>query len=59
MLNHTANVIPYGLFMLNVPRLWYRKVDDTFAIISHDRGETLQKLNDFDENIEFTIEKAS
>ena len=45
--------------MLNVARLWYRKVDDTFAIISHDRGETLQKLNDFDENIEFTIEKAS
>ena len=45
--------------MLNVARLWYRKVDDTFAIISHDRGETLQKLNDFNENIEFTTEKAS
>ena len=45
--------------MLNAPRLWYRKVDDTFAITSHDLGETLQKLTDTDENIEFTMEKAS
>ena len=30
--------------ILNAPRLWYRKVDDTFAITSHDLGETLQKL---------------
>ena len=37
--------------MLNAPRLWYRKVDNTFAITSHDLGETLQKLNDTDENI--------
>ena len=37
--------------MLNATRLWYRKVDDTFAITSHDLGETLQKLNDTDENI--------
>ena len=44
--------------MLNPPCLWYRKVDDTFAITSHDLGETLQKLNDIDENIEFTMEKA-
>ena len=40
--------------MLIAPRLWYRKVDDIFAIISHDLGETLQKLNDIDENIELT-----
>ena len=45
--------------ILNNPRLWYRKVDDTFAITSHDLGETLKKLNDIDENIEFTMEKAS
>ena len=34
-------------------------VDNTCAIISHDLGETLQKLNDIDKNIEFTMEKAS
>ena len=44
--------------MLNTPRLQYRKVDDTFAVTSHDLGETLQKLNDIDKNIEFTMEKA-
>ena len=43
--------------MLNAPHLWYRKVDDAFAITSHDLGETLQKLNDIDENIEFTMGK--
>ena len=45
--------------MLNAPRLWYRKVDYTFAITSHGLEETLQKLNDIDENIEFIMEKAS
>ena len=25
--------------MLIAPRLWYRKVDDIFAIISHDFGD--------------------
>ena len=45
--------------MLNTPRLWYRKVDDTFAITSHDLGETLQKLHDINENIEYTLKKAS
>ena len=45
--------------MLNTPCLWHRKVDDVFAITSHDLGETLQKLNDIDENMEFTIEKTS
>ena len=44
--------------ILNTPRLWYRKVDATFAITSHDLRETVQKLNDTDENIEFSIEKA-
>ena len=38
--------------ILNAPRLWYRKVDATFAITSHDLGETVQKLNDTDENIQ-------
>ena len=37
--------------MLNVPRLWYRKFDDAFAITSSDLRETLQKLNDIDESI--------
>ena len=27
--------------MLNTLRLWYRRVDDTFAITSHDLEETL------------------
>ena len=45
--------------MLNAPRLWYRKVDDTFAITSNDLEETLQKLNDNDKDTEFTMEKAS
>ena len=45
--------------MLNARRLRDRKVDNTFAITSHDLEETLQKLNDIDENIEFTMENAS
>ena len=45
--------------ILSTSCLWYRKVDDTFAIISYDFGETLQQLNYIDESIEFTIEKAS
>ena len=44
---------------MNTPCLWYRKVDATFAIISHDLGETVQKLNDTDENVEFSMKKAS
>ena len=45
--------------MLNAPRLWYRKVDATFAITSHDLGKILQKLQNIDDNIEFTMEKHS
>ena len=45
--------------MLNPPRLWYRKVDDTFAITSNDPTDTLQKLNNIDENIEFTMENPT
>ena len=45
--------------MLNAPCLQNRKVKDTFATTSHNLGETLQKLNDIDENIEFTMEKSS
>ena len=45
--------------MPNASRLLYRKVDDTFAIISHDLGEALQMLNNIDKNIEFTMEKTS
>ena len=43
----------------NVPRACYRNVDDTFAITSHYLGKTLQKLNDFNENIEFTMKTTS
>ena len=43
----------------NVPRACYRNVDDTFAITSHYLGKTLLKLNDFNENIEFTMKTAS
>ena len=45
--------------MLNASHPWYRKVDNTFAIPSHDLEETLQKLNNIDENIEFAVEKRS
>ena len=37
----------------------YKNVDDTFVITSHDLRETLQKLNNIDENIEYSMEKAS
>ena len=30
--------------MLNTSRLWQKKVDNTFAITSHDLGKTLQDL---------------
>ena len=49
----------YVYTMLSTSCLWYRKVDDTFAIISYDFGETLQQLNDIDESIEFIMEKGS
>ena len=31
--------------MIHAPRLWLRKVDDTFAIIKYDKTETLDELN--------------
>ena len=43
----------------NVPRACYGNVDDTFAITSHYLGKTLLKLNDFNENIEFTWKKRN
>ena len=45
--------------MLITPFIWYKNVDNTFAITLHDLGEKLQMLNNIDDNIEFTIEKAS
>ena len=41
--------------MLKTTRLWYRKLEDTFAITSHELGETMQKLNYIDENMELEI----
>ena len=45
--------------MLNASRLWYRKVDITFAIASHDLGEKLQKWNWWDHFTDFAMEKTS
>ena len=41
--------------MLKTTRLWYRKLENTFAITSHELGETMQKLNYIDENMELEI----
>ena len=42
--------------MLYDPRLWYKKVDDTYAITSDDAFKTLEELDN--KNIKFTIESA-
>ena len=65
--NRIITIFPKNLYsesgrkscLSNVNCLWYRKVDDTFAITSNDLEETLQKLNDNDKDTEFTMEKAS
>ena len=44
--------------ILYAPRLWCRKVDDTFAITSHDSVKTLKELNKISNNIEFSMESA-
>ena len=46
-----ASLIIHQSSMLYTPRLWYKKVDVTFAITSYDLGETLQKLNNIDDNM--------
>ena len=45
--------------MLSAPYRQYRKVGDVFAITSKDIGETLKKLDNINENKEFTMDKAA
>ena len=42
--------------MIHAPKLWVRKVDDTFVITKYDKIETLNELNSFNNKIKFTYE---
>ena len=43
--------------MIHTPRLWLRKVDDTFAISGHETSDTLKELNEIHKDIQFTAEE--
>ena len=43
--------------MIHAPRIWLRKVDDTFAITHHSSDIILNELNKINENISFTAEE--
>ena len=45
--------------MIHTPRLWLRKVDDTFVITKYDKLETLHELNKFNCKVQFTYESAA
>ena len=45
--------------MIHTPRLWLRKVDDTFVITKYDKIETLHELNKFNRKVQFTYESAT
>ena len=45
--------------MINAPRIWLRKVDDTFTISSHPIDETLKELNNIHSKINFTAEEET
>ena len=45
--------------MIHTPRLWLRKVDDTFVITKYDKIETLHELNKFNCKLQFTYEGAT
>ena len=45
--------------MLHAPRLWLRKVDDTFTISEHNVNDTLKELNDIHSAITFTAEEEA
>ena len=45
--------------MIHTPRLWLRKVDDTFVITKYDKIETLDELNKFNCKVQFTYESAT
>ena len=43
--------------MVNSPRLWLRKVDDTFVITKHDPQQMLKELNSIHPQVKFTLEQ--
>ena len=43
--------------MVHAPKLWLRKVDDTFTITKHEVEDTLEELNAIHPQIKFTAEK--
>ena len=43
--------------MIHAPRVWLRKVDDTFVISKHSIQSTLNELNKINNNIQFTAEE--
>ena len=45
--------------MIHTPRLWLRKVDDTFVITKYDKRETLDELNKFNCEVQFTYESTT
>ena len=45
--------------MIHTPRLWLRKVDDTFMITKYDKIEKLDELNKFNRKVQFTYESAT
>ena len=49
----------YAYKMIHTPRLWLRKVDDTFVITKYDKLKTLHELNKFNCKVQFTYESAA
>ena len=45
--------------MLHAPRIWLRKVDDTFTITQHDKEKTLNELNNINKFVKFTAEEET
>ena len=39
--------------MIHTPRLWLRKVDDTYVMAKYDKIEILAELNKFNCNVQF------
>ena len=39
--------------MIHTPRLWLRKVHDTFMITKYDKIEKLDELNKFNRKVQF------
>ena len=43
--------------MLHAPRIWLRKVDDTFTVTKYTTEQTLNELNEIHEKVKFTAEE--